>query len=91
MNRFDEYGSHVEADHLSLQTFHAFLKKFLHLKYEKQFFVTNNELTIEIEMVFYFENCSVDTVRKIVLVIEKNFWKFEAKGQEFTKSQEQFI
>ena len=35
------------------------------------------------EMVFCFETFSDLKWEKIVLVIEKNFWEFEAKGREF--------
>ena len=46
------------------------------------------------EMVFCYPNCSDLLWEKIVLVIEKNFLKFEAEGREFAKilrSLEQFI
>ena len=34
-------------------------------------------------LVICFENCSDLLWQKIVVVNEKNFWKFEAEGQEF--------
>ena len=37
------------------------------------------------EMVFCFENCSDQLWEKVVLVIEKNFWKLKAEGREFAK------
>ena len=52
------------------------------------------ETKIALEMVFCYQKCSDLLWEKIVLVIEKNFVKFEAEGREFAKflrSQEQFI
>ena len=42
---------------------------------------------------FCIENCSDQLREKTVLVIEKNFWKFDASGQEFAilRPSEQFI
>ena len=37
------------------------------------------------EVVFCFKNCSEILWEKIVIVIEKNFCKFEAEGKDFTK------
>ena len=45
-------------------------------------------------MVFCYQNCSDLLWEKIVLVIKKIFWKFEAEDREFAKclrSLEQFI
>ena len=36
-------------------------------------------------MVFCFENCSELLWETIVLVIEKDFYKFDAEGREFAK------
>ena len=44
-------------------------------------------------MVFCYQNCSDLLWEKIVLVIEKKFWKFEAEDRElakFLRSLEQF-
>ena len=46
------------------------------------------------EMVFCYQNCSDILWEKIVLQIKIFFWKFEAKGPEFTKKKrplEEFI
>ena len=46
------------------------------------------------EMVFCYQNCSYLLWEKIVLVIEKNFWNWRLKAenfQKFLRSVEQFI
>ena len=48
----------------------------------------------QLEMVFYYQNCSDILWEKIVLVIEKNFWNSRLKAEKFSKilrSLEQFI